>query len=88
MSILYDVSSGTHQMIEQQLREAAVALDTFENRNSAHVFEQTNNQTQAEEPPGSPNGPLSPGSIAPNISAPGNMLDSADRQLINIFHSI
>lgn len=33
-------------------------------------------------------GPLSPGSMAPNMSKPGNMLDSAAKQLIRILHTI
>lgn len=77
LSLNFEISTGTCQMIDAQLREAAVNLDVFECQNQA--------PQQASD---SLRGSLSPGSIAPNISNPENMIDIADRKLTKIFHTI
>lgn len=83
LSLNFDVSSGTQRIIQQQLHEAGMNLDAFDEQNLQPAA--PNQAVQLQEIPDSH---LSPGPIAPNISNPENTLDSEDRELITIYHTM
>lgn len=92
ISVALDILTGTRQFIEQNLREAGVNLELDNQHDllptTASDLPQKNQS--AIEPSVSPadqNGPLSPGSMALNMSVPENMIDVADRELLKIFHT-
>lgn len=88
VSIRFEESDATRQVIEQQLREAAVRLDEFHGKIFPPPPKKTDHRIDIDETSLSLNGPLSAGFMAPNISNPENMLNSPDRELITIHHTV
>lgn len=106
ISVDFDMSSTTRNMLEHYINEATDNLESFNagnspstavnqisiavnetapalaavNRNSPSLGEEYPTQFQSES--------LLIGPMMPNMSLPENMIDSADREIIRIFHSI
>lgn len=99
ISVSLNFSTGTRNIIEQQLRDAGLNLEIYEkenlmpvtaNRISPPVKHPTIQPllSTAGEQSANQSVPLSPGFMVPIMSNPENMIESADREAIKIFHTI